>query len=141
MAKKGTNIDLATLVIPATVQAASHQAIYANATRLGVSPWDIRLVFGQVMERDGKPLNEDAITVIMAPAQAKAFLNALTTTIQKFEEAFGEINDPSPRILAARAARTAIEAAQAKKTPARRITVKKEKKTSQPSSTWRKRPS
>lgn len=108
MTTDGKKIDLMVAVTPKSAQSASHQIIYANASRMAISPWDVRFVFGQVLERGGETINEDAVTIIVAPAQAKALLNALTTTVNMFEQTFGEIKDPTSVLLAAQQTNIAI---------------------------------
>lgn len=76
-------------------KAEGYKTLYVNSTRLAISAWDIRTTFGQIVER--KPdeyINEDQVTVFMAPGQAKAFLRALDSTIQQYENTYGEIHIP-----------------------------------------------
>lgn len=125
----GKNIALRVAEIPKTVQSPSHQIIYANASRMAISPWDVRFVFGQVLERGGETINEDAVTIIVAPAQAKALLNALTTTVNMFEQTFGEIKDPTQLLLAAQQTSIAIAGSieSAKNSPPKKKVVSKKK--------------
>ena len=74
-------------------KAEGYKTLYVNASRMAVSPWDIRITLGQIVEHTPNgQINEDHVTLFMAPAQAKAFLHAFTITIQKYESMFGEIN-------------------------------------------------
>jgi hypothetical protein len=77
-----------------TVKGANYQVVYANSSRMGISPWDIRVTLGQVVEIDAGQVNEDQVVVIMSPALAKLFMKNLTTTVEKYEEIFGPIKDP-----------------------------------------------
>lgn len=72
-----------------------HRVTYANSSRMGISPWDVRIIFGQVIEAaNGTQVNEDQTTVVMAPALAKQVLKNLESTVAQYEELFGEIKDP-----------------------------------------------
>ena len=127
MAEKKVALDLGALGTPPMVQGDSHQTIYINSSRVGISAWDIRFSLGQVVERTPNvSVNQDMVTVIMAPGHAKAFLAQVTQSIQAYEDAFGPIHDPTPSILAARQAKKAIEGsmARAMKRPAAKVTKK-----------------
>lgn len=114
MAEKKVGLDLSVLGMPPMVQGDSHQTVYINSSRAGISPWDIRFSLGQVVERTPtESVNQDVVTVIMAPGHAKAFLAQVSKAIQAYEDSFGPINDPMPNILAARQAKKAIEGSMA----------------------------
>jgi hypothetical protein len=82
---------------PKITKAPDYKVLYSNVVRTGVSPWDVRITFGQVAETtDQTPTAEDQVTVIMAPGQAKAVLGILQTTVQGYESMFGEIKDITP---------------------------------------------
>ena len=85
-----------------------HVTIYSNASSLGVSPWDIRIAFGKVVEGGaGTALIDNEATIIMSPGQAKALSQTLNKTIEEYEKLFGKISDPMAAINAAGAARLA----------------------------------
>jgi hypothetical protein len=76
-----------------------HKNIYTNAIRAGVLPWDIRLMFGEVIQApDQSQYIEEKVTVIMSPAQAKSALRILESTIKNYEAMFGEIKELGPII-------------------------------------------
>ena len=71
-----------------------HKVIYANSNRMGVSPWDIRITFGQMSEVFGEgAVNEEMLTVVMSPQLAKVTMHSLISTIKQYEGMFGEIPD------------------------------------------------
>ena len=74
-------------------QGPEYKVLYINSTRQGISPWDVRLTMGQVRETPDGPLNEDHVTIVMSPPQAKAFALNLIKTIGIYESTFGEIPD------------------------------------------------
>jgi hypothetical protein len=85
-------------------QSSAFQTVYANTCRVGISPWDIRLIFGQMIEAaPGKSVNEDQVTVVMSPQQAKAVLKGWQDSIARYEATFGEIPNPALVIERARA--------------------------------------
>jgi hypothetical protein len=95
---------------PVLTKAPDYKNLYSNVVRSGVTPWDIRITFGQLVESpDNVPGAEDQITVIMSPAQAKAVLGNLQTSIQGYESLFGEIKDLTPIIEKAKAEPPAIK--------------------------------
>jgi hypothetical protein len=84
-------------VAPKITKAPDFKIVYSNVVRSGVSPWDIRLVFGQIGESDEQiPVAEDLVTVVMSPPQAKSVLQILGGIIQSYEAIFGEIKDLMP---------------------------------------------
>ena len=109
------------------VKGVDHKAIYVNSSRMGVSPWDVRIVVGQVVEvDDGGQLNEDLATLIMSPGHAKAFLKNMEKTITVYEETFGTIPDVSNAVKKAIEEKATRETPQIElKTPKRRIKVKR----------------
>jgi hypothetical protein len=67
--------------------------IYCNNSEMGLTPWDVRIKFMEVFDREG----EAAVirrhgTVVVSPQHAKAMLEALTETIRVYESKFGEID-------------------------------------------------
>lgn len=70
-----------------------HKSIYVNSSRMGISPYDVRMVLGQVVELTEGQVNEDQVTLIMSPQHAKVFLRNLGKTIALYETNFGEIKE------------------------------------------------
>ena len=66
--------------------------IYSNLAIITHSPAEVVCDFVQIMP--GMPKGKVRSRVLMTPQNAKRFLHALTENIQKFEQSFGEINDP-----------------------------------------------
>ena len=70
-------------------------SIYANSTEMGISAWDVRIKLGEIVGLGEEPNSIAAkhiATVLMAPAHAKAFYEALGGTLKLYEEKFGEID-------------------------------------------------
>lgn len=122
MTVKNDQIDITKFgSIPETVQSEDHQLIYANSTRIGISPWDVQITFGHVVEREaGKTVNVDKVTIVLTPSQAKAVVHNLSLTLKTYEDMFGEISDPIAAIQKAQAAR-------AMKSPLPKIVAVKER--------------
>jgi len=73
-----------------------YRVLYVNASRSGLSPFDIRLTLGQVVETDDKPpaqIQEDFVALVMSPQHAKAFARSVAVTVAAYEKIFGEITD------------------------------------------------
>ena len=69
-----------------------HKTIYANASRMDITPWDISISLGQpIVLGDGTQIVEEHVTIIQSPQHAKALLRNLVTTIKAYEENFGPI--------------------------------------------------
>ena len=86
---------------PVYTKAADHKTIYSNVARTAVSPFDIRIVFGQVSDPvPDSPAQHTAelATVIMAAEQAKALIPIMLQAIQQYEALYGEIRDISARL-------------------------------------------
>ena len=84
---------------PVFKKSADHKSIYTNVVRAAITPFDIRIVFGQI--QDAVPgsyvqSSEDLATVIMSPQEAKVAAHALETAIRGYESMYGEIKDLPP---------------------------------------------
>src|SRR3989304_820553 len=102
--------DLTKFVVDeiATAQGAAYRIHYVNSSRMAVSPWDVRLTVGQVIEAAGRQVNQDEATLIMSPQHAKQFLQSLEKTIRQYEEMFGAIPEPAALIEKAKAAGASV---------------------------------
>ena len=70
---------------------------YANDTQIQTSPWDLRLIFGQIMEVDpkkGRAVIMAMADVRMSPQHAKRMLAVLQGQIEQYEKLFGPIPQP-----------------------------------------------
>jgi hypothetical protein len=75
------------------IDSPSKFTIYSNSVELGISPWDVRMVLMEILGQSENVVQSRVHgTVTMAPAHAKMFMEALKTTIQKYEDAYGEID-------------------------------------------------
>ena len=88
--------------VAAGIRSAEFRDIYSNNARVGVSPWDISITFALAKEIvPGTIIAEDQAVVRMSPQQFKTFAEAIMTTLQAWEEVFGEIKATSPPLSAA----------------------------------------
>jgi hypothetical protein len=98
-------------------KAADHKVVYSNVIRTGVTPFDIRIVFGHVIEAeaaDSPPqISEDLVTVILAPEEAKTIIPYLQAAVAGYEDQFGKIRD-IPAILEKMKEQVAAQAAAVK---------------------------
>lgn len=82
------------LEIPANLN-----ALYANAAIINQTHSEIILDFLQILPND--PRARVQARVVLTPANAKSFLNALAENLQRYEQAHGEIQlPPKPTSLA-----------------------------------------
>jgi hypothetical protein len=69
--------------------------IYANAANLEVTPWDFKMIFGELKKSsDGKPVIEQSVEVTMSPQHAKALADILSVNVREYEKNVGEIKLP-----------------------------------------------
>jgi Protein of unknown function (DUF3467) len=73
---------------------ANLSAIYANAAMISQSHSEIIMDFIQIMPND--PRARVQARVVMTPTNAKLFLKALETNLERFEKTHGEISVPPP---------------------------------------------
>ena len=77
------------------VRKENHPVIYTNWAEVGATPWDMRIIFGQLSDAtSGKAVVNDLVTVVMAPPLAKALLSVLNANIKGWESDNGEIEMP-----------------------------------------------
>jgi Protein of unknown function (DUF3467) len=72
------------------------KAIYSNAARLGITPWDINIMFFMIQEPagGGAPTLEDQMLVKMSPQHFKAFGKAMERVLAGYEAQFGTVSVP-----------------------------------------------
>lgn len=114
---KDNKLDLKAFAVPgrAAVKSPEHKIFYVNSSRMGISPYDVRVIVGQVVEVAEGQVNEDQATIIMSPEHAKAFLRSLEKTIASYEETFGEIKDPMAGLREPEIEKPKVEAKAGKK--------------------------
>jgi Protein of unknown function (DUF3467) len=67
-------------------------SMYANSTQVRTTPWDIQLIFGEILSVDqNKLVIENQLAVTLSPQQAKALIDTLLGQVQAYERQFGEI--------------------------------------------------
>ena len=70
---------------------------YGNDTQIQTSPWDLRFIFGQIMEVDAEKKRAVVMAVAevrMSPQHAKRVLEVLRQQIEHYEKLFGPIPQP-----------------------------------------------
>lgn len=68
---------------------------YANNVAVTVSPWDVRLVFCEIVGTKGEELIlQPNVAVSLSPQTAKALLKILLVNIDRYEARIGEIKMP-----------------------------------------------
>lgn len=79
----------------------SFVTLYTNDTQLQVSPWDVRLIFGEISR---PPTDENPRTLIkqtgevrMSPQHAKVVAKILMAQLKLYEENYGPIPLPPDR--------------------------------------------
>jgi hypothetical protein len=78
----------------------SFVSLYANDTQLQTTPWDVRLIFGEIdVERSGKGIGvvvnvTQVGEVRMSPQHAKRVVMLLAKQLQAYEQSFGPIPQP-----------------------------------------------
>jgi hypothetical protein len=81
---------------PVNKKAPDHKTVYSNVVRIGITPFDIKIVFGQVVDQvpgDPAQQTEDLVTVIMSAEEAKAMIPFVQQAVQSYETRFGKIRD------------------------------------------------
>lgn len=69
--------------------------LYANNMAIGFSSWDIGITFGEIIgEKDGQPVIEETVKVLMTREIAKVMAKILTNHVAAYEAQFGEIRIP-----------------------------------------------
>ena len=76
-------------------------SLYANDTQIQLSPWDFRLIFGQIEPPDNDSVEQpmgirEIGEVRMSPQHAKMVALVLRNQIQVYEKNIGEIYTLSP---------------------------------------------
>lgn len=72
----------------------NYQEIYSNTTKVGVSPWDLRIIYGHMVEQaPGQQVVEDLVTIVMSPQHAKVLYAHWARAIKTYEDRFGVIPD------------------------------------------------
>lgn len=70
--------------------------VYCNNANIAIAPWDIRIIFSEIITA-GKPedtVNALRANVAMNPAHAKALAGSLGVAVAQYEKQFGQIKMP-----------------------------------------------
>src|SRR5690242_19045509 len=69
---------------------------YANNAQIEVTPWDFRLIFGELINTGANKLKvEQSVAIVMSPQHAKALLSILATNLREYEGKIGKIDLPA----------------------------------------------
>ena len=81
----------------------TYLSLYSNDTQVQVSPWDVRLIFGEIRELPTEEKPELVVRptgeVRMSPQHARRVVDILQETLTKYEATYGELPKllPKPR--------------------------------------------
>lgn len=80
----------------AHVRSEKYVSFYSNFAQCAITPWDIRIVFGEIGEIDpDAPAIADLASVILTPQIAVALVRVLNGNITAYEQQYGKIQMPS----------------------------------------------
>ncbi len=98
---------------PAEQKSDQYREIYANFSRIGMSPWDISIIFGTLNDvvAGKRPSVTSEAAIRMSPNQFKAFAIGLPLIMAEWEARFGEINVPKQFLMSAEMMRAGLAAA------------------------------
>lgn len=77
-----------------TVQTEKFVRLYSNAANMEVTPWDFKIIFGELKKSEGKLVIEQSVQITMSPQHAKALADVLSTNVREYEKTVGEIKLP-----------------------------------------------
>lgn len=81
-----------------------YRDIYANQVQIGITPYDLHLMFNRASGAGGDyPTNQAQVTIFLSLHQAKAFQTILNRVLEDFEEKNGPITPAPPPHLTAQA--------------------------------------
>lgn len=98
MTQKGVEVKTEDFPLDAskTVRSADYTDVYANNIRAAMSPWDISLHFGRIVElASSAPLVEETTTVRVSPQTAKILATIFPLIMSQWEERFGSLSLPN----------------------------------------------
>lgn len=76
------------------VKADSYRTIYANYSKVGISQWDISIIFGQTLDSENdETAIEELVCVRFSPQYFKAMASSLTAALSQWESLFGELQN------------------------------------------------
>lgn len=84
----------------ATTRADTYFSVYTNDLQLQTSPWDVRLIIGEILDPDTENniLNVKQLGEIrMSPQIAKSLTMFLAEQLKNYEASFGPIPGPPPQ--------------------------------------------
>jgi hypothetical protein len=71
-------------------------SVYCNNANIAIAPWDIRLIFSEIVIAGNteKPVHVLRASIAMNPAHAKALAVSLSAAVAAYETQFGQIMMP-----------------------------------------------
>jgi len=89
---RAEQVELKEVPIEASPQDRPVESLYSNSTSFVATPFDLRLLFGQIRPApNGKLVNEQSTSVVMSWEHAKALLDALKKTVEDHEADFAPL--------------------------------------------------
>jgi hypothetical protein len=80
---------------PPRTKSSQYRDVYANACNVRLGPFDVTLVFGQMIESAPETVViEDQFSVTVSPQQMKAIVRVMAETLDAYEKMFGALAIP-----------------------------------------------
>jgi len=77
-------------------KAPEYVTVYSNNAEIQLTPWDFRIRLGHIQQATENLLEiEDVAAIYMSPPHMKAFVEAASQNLAKYESLFGPILDPT----------------------------------------------
>jgi|GEM_PF-4412834 len=86
------------VAVQPSLRSAEFKDIYSNNVRIAASPLDITLIFGRLTEIGGGTVLEDLVHTRLSPYQFKILVKQVSTSLEAWEEVFGNIPVNLPEI-------------------------------------------
>ncbi len=75
-----------------SVKTGDYHTIYSNFSKIGISQWDLSVIFGQIIESsESENVAEETICIKFSPQYFKVLAESLNTAISQWESLFGVI--------------------------------------------------
>lgn len=77
------------------IRSEKHVSVYSNFVQCAITPWDVRIDFGELGEvEDDITSVIDLASITVTPQLAKAVVGILHANLLSYEQQFGKINMP-----------------------------------------------
>ena len=110
--RAGVKVETGSLAADSSSVSRDHQEFYANNIRAGMSPWDVSLHFGVVVDPPhAVPFVEERVTIRLSPQTLKVLSVIIPGIVAQWEQRFGSVPLPPDLVPVATAMREAFDAA------------------------------